>query len=117
MDLQLEGRTALVTGASMGIGRAIAKGLAEEGVKVAIVARRRELLETLVEEIVRAEGPQPAIIVADVVAADAASRISGEALAALGPVDILINSAGGSRPLPLDAPQEAWDEAMTLNFT
>jgi len=57
----------------------------------------------LAEEIVRAEGPRPAIIVADVVAADAASRISGEALRRLGPVDILINSAGGSRPLPLDA--------------
>jgi 3-oxoacyl-[acyl-carrier protein] reductase len=97
MELQLKGRNALVTGASMGIGRAIAKGLAAEGVKVAIVARRRELLDTLAEEIVRAEGPRPVIIVADVMAADAAARIGGEALAGLGAVDILINSAGGSR--------------------
>jgi 3-oxoacyl-[acyl-carrier protein] reductase len=117
MDLQLEGRTALVTGASMGIGRAVAKGLAAEGVKVAVVARRKELLDTLAEEIARADGPRAAIIVADVMAADAAERIGGEALAALGHVDILVNSAGGSRPLPLDAPEERWEEAMTLNFT
>jgi 3-oxoacyl-[acyl-carrier protein] reductase len=117
MDLQLKGRTALVTGASMGIGRAIAKGLAAEGVKVAVVARRKELLDTLAEEIARANGPRAAIIVADVMAADAAERIGGDALAALGHVDILVNSAGGSRPLPLDAPEERWEEAMTLNFT
>jgi 3-oxoacyl-[acyl-carrier protein] reductase len=117
MDLQLEGRTALVTGASMGIGRAVAKGLAAEGVKVAVVARRKELLDTLAEEIARADGPRAAIIVADVMAADAAERVGGEALAALGHVDILVNSAGGSRPLPLDAPEERWEEAMTLNFT
>jgi 3-oxoacyl-[acyl-carrier protein] reductase len=117
MDLQLEGRTALVTGASMGIGRAIARGLAAEGVKVAIIARRKELLDTLAEEIARADGPGAAVIVADVMAADAAERIGGEALAALGHVDILVNSAGGSRPLPLDAPEERWEEAMTLNFT
>jgi 3-oxoacyl-[acyl-carrier protein] reductase len=117
MDLQLEGRTALVTGASMGIGRAIARGLAAEGVKVAIVARRKELLDTLAEEIGRAGGPSPAVILADVMTPDAAARISGEALAALGHVDILVNSAGGSRPLQLDAPEESWEEAMTLNFT
>jgi 3-oxoacyl-[acyl-carrier protein] reductase len=117
MDLQLKGRTALVTGASMGIGRAIAKGLAAEGVKVAVVARRHERLEALAEEIVGAGGPPPSVIVADVMAADAAAAIGGEALAGLGHVDILVNSAGGSRPLPLDAPEEDWDEAMTLNFT
>jgi 3-oxoacyl-[acyl-carrier protein] reductase len=117
MDLQLKGRTALVTGASAGIGRAIAKGLAAEGVKVAIVARRRELLDALAEEIAGAGGLRPAVIVADVMAADAAAGIGDEALAALGPVDILVNSAGGSRPLPLDAPEQDWDEAMTLNFT
>ncbi len=84
MDLQLRGRTALVTGASMGIGRAIALGLAAEGVAVAIVARRKALLDALAEEIIAARAPRPAIIVADVMAPDAAERISGEALGALG---------------------------------
>ena len=52
MDLQLSGKTALVTGASRGIGRAIALGLAREGAKLAIAARRVNLLEELAREIV-----------------------------------------------------------------
>ncbi len=117
MDLQLSGKTALVTGASMGIGRAIARGLAAEGVKVAIVARRTELLETLSAEITAAGGIAPAIIAQDIMAEDAAARLAEAATAALGKVDILVNNAGGSRVLPIDAPEEKWVEAMTLNFT
>ena len=117
MDLQLAGKTALVTGASMGIGRAIARGLAAEGVKVAIAARRTELLETLSTEIIAAGGPAPAIIAQDIMAEDAAARLAEAATAALGPIDILVNNAGGSRVLPIDAPEEKWVEAMTLNFT
>ncbi len=117
MDLQLRGKTALVTGASMGIGRAIARGLAAEGVRLAVLARRSELLETLAEEITAAGGPRPALIVQDILAEDAAARIRDAALAALGQVDILVNNAGGSRPLPIDAPEERWTEALTLNFT
>ncbi len=117
MDLQLHGRTALVTGASMGIGRAIARGLAAEGVKLAAVARRRPLLEELAEEIVTAQGPRPALITADLMEPGAPERIRDEALQALGKVEILINCAGGSRPLPVEAGDDRWDEAMTLNFT
>ena len=117
MDLQLKGKTALVTGASQGIGRAIALGLAAEGAHLAIVARRRELLEAVAATIAKAGGSTPTIITADVMLPDSAQRISGEALAALGRVEILVNSAGGSRPLPLEAPDAAWDEAMMLNFT
>ena len=117
MDLQLKGRTALVTGASTGIGRAIARSLAGEGAKLAVVARRRELLETLAEEIVAAGGIRPAIIVMDVMVPDAATRIRDQALAALEYVEILVNCAGASTPLPVDAPDEKWDNALTLNFT
>ncbi len=117
MDLQLRGKTALVTGASMGIGRAIAKGLAAEGVRLAVLARRTELLEILAEEIVAAGGARPALIAQDILAEDAAARIRDAALGALGQVDILVNNAGGSRPLPIDAPEERWTEALTLNFT
>ena len=117
MDLQLEGRTALVTGASMGIGRAIALGLAAEGVKTAVVARRKNLLEELAGEIARAQNPAPHLIVQDIMAADSAAQIRDAALTALGHVDILINCAGGSRPLPLDAGEDRWEEAITLNFT
>ncbi len=117
MDLQLKGRTAVVTGASMGIGRAIARGLAAEGVRLAVVARRQALLEELAGEIKDNGGIAPAIIVQDVMAADAAHRIREAAIAALGHVEILVNCAGGSRPLPIDAEEARWEEAITLNFT
>lgn len=117
MDLQLKGKTALVTGASMGIGRAIARGLAAEGVRLCVVARRRNLLEELSREIAVAGGLSPAIIEADVMPEGAAEEIAAEARRQLGQVDILVNSAGGSQPpLPVDAPESKWLEAMTLNF-
>jgi 3-oxoacyl-[acyl-carrier protein] reductase len=117
MDLQLEGRTALVTGASMGIGHAIARGLAAEGVKMAVVARRENLLRELADEIARGQNPAPHLIVQDIMARDSAARIRDAALTALDHIDILINCAGGSRPLPLDAGEDRWEEAITLNFT
>lgn len=117
MELHLKGKTALVTGASMGIGRAIAKGLAAEGVKVCITARRGHLLQELATEIVAEGGPNPHIAIIDIMEADAPQRLAQDALAGLGHVDILINCAGGSRPLPIDAPEVKWEEAMTLNFT
>ncbi len=117
MDLQLVGKTALVTGASMGIGRAIARGLAAEGVKVAAAARRRPLLDELAEQIERGQGPRPVLIAQDIMVEDAARRLRDAAVAGLGHVDILVNCAGGSRPLPVDAAEEKWEEAMTLNFT
>jgi len=116
MDLELKSKTAVVTGASIGIGRAIAKGLAQEGTRVVAVARRKELLDTLVQETKAAEGiiiP----LVQDIVAAGAADKLAAAAIAELGHVDILVNNAGGSRPLPVEAPDSAWDEAIALNFT
>ena len=94
MDLQLVGKTALVTGASMGIGRAIAKGLAAEGVEVAAVARRTHLLDELASEIERGQGRRPLLITQDIMAADAATKLRDAALAGLGHVDILVNCAG-----------------------
>ena len=98
MNLQLAGRTALVTGASMGIGRAIAKGLAAEGVALCVAARRRDLLEALREEIVGAGNRAPHIVEADLLPENAPQRLADAAREALGHIDILVNSAGGSRP-------------------
>jgi 3-oxoacyl-[acyl-carrier protein] reductase len=117
MDLHLNDKTALVTGASMGIGRAIAKGLAMEGVRVAAVARRVELMAKMAEEVVAAGGPRPVLIRQDIMVEDAAEMLRDVAHAELGRVDILVNCAGGSRVLPIDAAEECWQEAMTLNFT
>jgi len=116
MDLELKSRTAVVTGVSIGIGRAIAKGLAAEGVRVIGVARRKDLLDTLVAE-VKAAGGTVSPLVLDLVAKGAADQLAETAIAELGHVDILVNNAGGSRPLPIDAPDSAWDESIALNFT
>jgi len=97
MDLQLKGKTALVTGASMGIGRAIAQGLAAEGVKLCIAARRKSLLEGLAQEIAAAGGPCPAVVEVDIMPEGAPSRLTRAALDALGHIDILVNSAGGGQ--------------------
>ncbi len=117
MDLQLRGKTAVVTGASMGIGRAIAKALAAEGVRVVGVARRIELMEAMADEVEAAQHPRPILVQQDVMEEDAAAKIAAAANNAVGRVDILVNNAGGSRRLPVDAPEEKWVEAMTLNFT
>ncbi len=117
MDLQLKNKTALVTGASVGIGRGIAKALAAEGVRVAVSARRVDKLHELAEEIVAAGGLAPVIIESDLYPDDAAARLAMAALDGLGHVDILINNAGGSRSFKeLHVSEEAWQEAITLNF-
>src|SRR5687767_11390695 len=117
MDLQLNDKTALVTGASMGIGRAIARGLAAEGARIAVAARRRELLEALADEIAAAGGTRPTVIVVDVMKDDAPQELADAAHAALGHIDILVNCAGGSQPaIGIDAPEAAWEQSMTLNF-
>jgi len=112
MELDLRGRNALVTGASMGIGRAIAVALAKEGVRLAVMARRRNLLEELQEEI----GAKLVTIECDFLKDDAPQRIAKAALEGLGSVQILVNNAGGSRRFTLESTEAQWDEALTLNF-
>ncbi len=112
MELGIKGRTALVTGASMGIGRGIVAALAREGVRLAVVARRRNLLEELQREL-----GSLVIIEADLMAEGAPQRIAQAALEGLGSVEILVNNAGGSRKFTLESSEEQWEEALTLNFT
>jgi 3-oxoacyl-[acyl-carrier protein] reductase len=116
MDWGLKGKTALVTGASQGIGRTTARLLATEGVTVVGVARRRELVEELSKEISSQNGGKIIALEADFSIDGEPERVAKEAEALLGRVDILINAAGGSRPVPFDATKEQWLEGMTLNF-
>jgi 3-oxoacyl-[acyl-carrier protein] reductase len=116
MDWGLKGKTALVTGASQGIGRTTARLLASEGVTVVGVARRRELVEELSKEISSQNGGKIIPLEADFSIDVEPERVAKEAEALLGRVDILINAAGGSRPVPFDATKEQWLEGMTLNF-
>ena len=116
MDLQLKEKTALVTGASMGIGRAIAMGLAREGAHVALAARRTNLLDEVAQAISNAGGRRPVVIEADLYNPETPERLAAAARQQLGRVDILINAAGGSRSMPFEAGVEKWNEGMTVNF-
>lgn len=116
MDLQLQGRTALVTGASAGIGRAIAAGLAREGARLAVTGRRRDKLEELCEEVVAAGGARPVVVVHDAMDEDYVDALA-QGVAPLGAIQILVNNAGGSRAFGMEGTEAQWHEAMTLNFT
>src|ERR1700732_3606969 len=116
MDLELKSKTAVVTGASIGIGRAVAKALALEGVRVVAVARRKDLIEKLAREVQAEGGPDVIPLTQDIMQENAAKTLAAAATAELGHVDILINNAGGSRPLPVDAADSGWGEAIPVNF-
>ena len=117
MDLGINGKTALVTGASSGIGRGIAIALGREGVSLAITARRGDLLQETANEITNVGGKTPVVIESDLLQEGAASVIAETALKELESVAILINNAGGSRSFDLDTTEEQWEEALILNFT
>lgn len=109
MDLGLDGRVALVMGASKGIGRGIAASLVREGAKVAIASRSRERLDAVVEEL----GPGVTGFVADAGDLDRLRELPGEVEAALGPIDVLVTNTGGPPPgRALDNSLEEWEEAF-----
>lgn len=116
MDLELAGRIAVVTGASAGIGRGIARVLADEGAALVIIARREELLQSLAEEL-SGRSPKVTSLRADLGQYGDVLRAAHAVQAERGRVDILVNNVGGSLPLPLGAPQNQWDEAIALQFT
>jgi 3-oxoacyl-[acyl-carrier protein] reductase len=120
MQLDFTGRTALVTGASQGIGRTTARMLALAGVNVVAVARRVELVEKVASDVASqaASSGRGKIIPlkADFYEEDAPERVAAEARRLLGHVDILMNAAGQSRPVPFDAGKDQWEEGMVLNF-
>ena len=110
-SFRLDGKKALITGASRGLGRASAAALAEAGARVVLAARGQDALERAAGKIAEKGGAVEtlALDIADVERAAAA-------LAALGPVDILVNNAGGNRPAPLlDVTVEDFDAVMGIN--
>jgi 3-oxoacyl-[acyl-carrier protein] reductase len=114
MDLQLAGKVALVTGASVGLGRGIATMLAAEGCRLALLARRRHLLEALAAQL--PPGAEPLVIAEDFRSTGAAERTRDAVLGRFGRCDILVNNAGGSRPQADLGSEEAWMESLDLNF-
>jgi NAD(P)-dependent dehydrogenase (short-subunit alcohol dehydrogenase family) len=117
VDLQLKGKTALITGGSEGIGRAIAMVLANEGVDIAICARRKEPLEAAANEISKATGRKVVPITADLTKdADAANFVKSAAQS-LGRIDIMINNAGSAPGGVIETLSESdWEQALQLKF-
>ena len=108
MDLGIDGRTALVMGASQGLGRAIAHALAREGASVALASRSREALEQAAAD---ADGPA-AVFEADTDDLERMAALPAEVEAKLGPIDILVTNTGGPPPgAALDRTVEEWEAA------
>ena len=113
----LSGRTALVTGASRGIGRAIALALAAEGADVAVNFRAAAEMANDVVRDIQAAGRRAVPIQADVSQASDVERLVREARDALGPIDILVNNAGIIRTQPFESISERdWDDLMSANL-
>ena len=117
MSALLEGRTAIVTGASRGIGQAIATRLASEGAHVGLVARSREALDAVAEHI-RGAGGVATPLVADVTDPEASAAAVARFLTLHGRVDLLVNNAGGNvRSAAADIPLDEWNRLLTLGLT
>ena len=116
MQLDFSGRTALVTGASQGIGRTTARMLALAGVNVFAVARRVALVEDVAREVATQGRGTIIPFAADFYDEGTPERVAAEAQRQLGHVDILMNAAGQSRPVSFDAGKDQWEEGMVLNF-
>lgn len=116
MDLELEGKSAIVTGASRGIGRAIALGLAREGCNLVISARGGELLEATATEICEL-GVKVDALVQDAVEPDAGERLVKAAVGAFGGIDVVVNNVGGNRRRDFaDVSDSDWNDLIELNF-
>jgi len=114
----LTGRVALVTGGSKGLGKAMARGLAEAGADVVISSRHETELKPALSEILAGTGRRGQYFVADMTRRDDVKRFADDATRAFGKVDILINNAGSNNPQAIDAiTDEAWDDLIELNLT
>jgi 3-oxoacyl-[acyl-carrier protein] reductase len=114
----LAGRTALITGGSKGIGKAVARGLAEAGANIAISARHEDELRKAAAEIGDNLNVKVAYFLADMNDRSAVKRLAADVLKAFGRCDVLFNNAGSNKPQALiDTTEEVWDNIVELNLT
>ena len=117
MDLGLKGKVALVTGGSKGIGKAVARGLAEEGAKVAICARTRAELDTAAAAIAKGTGGEVFPVAGDLTREADVQKIVAATLGHFKRIDILVNNAGAAPGgLLLDLTEADWETALQLKF-
>jgi NAD(P)-dependent dehydrogenase (short-subunit alcohol dehydrogenase family) len=113
----LTGKVALVTGGSKGLGKAMARGLAEAGADVIISSRHENELRAALDEILQGTGRRGRHVVADMSRRPEAARLARTALELMGRVDILINNAGTNKPQAIDAiTDDAWNEVLEINL-
>lgn len=114
---RLDGRVAVVTGASAGLGVEIARGLARAGADVVLAARREEQLAALADEL-KGEGRRALAVACDVAVEEDVDRLCAETVAALGRVDVLVNNAGITEIVKAEEePREVWDRVLAVNLT
>src|SRR6266851_310157 len=113
----LTGKVALVTGGSKGLGKAMARGIAEAGADIVISSRHEDELRTALDEILKGTGRRGSTIVADMSKRDQVDRLARTALEKMGKVDILVNNAGTNTPqLSEQIRDEDWDRVMEINL-
>jgi NAD(P)-dependent dehydrogenase (short-subunit alcohol dehydrogenase family) len=116
MDLQLRDKVAVITGGSVGIGLAVARGLAAEGVHLALCARDEDRLRAVADDIRQTFGVRVTAVAADVASPAGIDRVVGAVTEEFGGADILINNAGtGSEETILEAPDERWQTYWDLH--
>ena len=119
LDLfNLTGKTALVTGGSKGLGKAMARGLAEAGADVVISSRHEDELRTALDDILKGLDRRGSFVVADMSRREQIAPLAKAALELTGRIDVLINNAGTNKPEPIDAiTDEAWDQVLEINLS
>lgn len=114
----LSGRSALITGGSRGIGKAIATGFAQAGAELFLCSRKEDEIRAAAEEIHKQTGVRVECVAADMAKRDDVRRLAELAIERLGKVDIVVNNAGWNIPQPIDAIRdEDWDYLVELNLT
>jgi NAD(P)-dependent dehydrogenase (short-subunit alcohol dehydrogenase family) len=113
----LTGKTALITGGSKGLGKAMARGLAEAGADIVISSRHENELKTALADILKGTDRKGAYFVSDVSKRTDTVKLAAQTLEKMGKVDILINNAGTNVPQAVDAITDAeWDRIMEINL-
>jgi NAD(P)-dependent dehydrogenase (short-subunit alcohol dehydrogenase family) len=114
----LKGKVALVTGGSKGLGKAMARGLAEAGADIVISSRNENELRSALDEILRGTNSKGRFVVADMAQREEVERLARTALEQMSRVDILVNNAGTNIPQPIDEiKNEDWDRMLEINLS